>query len=477
MADSLKQKTISGMIWSGIQRFGTMGIGFISNMVLARLLTPEDFGCMGMVLIFITLSNTFIDAGFGSALIQKNNPTDTDYSSIFYFNIVLSFVLYGLLYLISPLIADYYNIEILTELMRVIGVVLIINAFSIIQYSVLRKRLLFKKLAIINIVSATISTITAIILALLGYGVWTLVIRTILQQALMSFFLWIVIRWRPCLLFSMQSIKSLGKFGGMILMANLVESLYHEIYSIIIGKAFSVKDLGYYTQAKRLEEVPTKSLSMAINQVTYPIYSTIQDNKAQLKNMVRQSIEYVSYFVIPMYALLMIIAKPLIILLFTDKWLASIPLFQILCLCGMVYPQSTINTNVIKSLGRGKLYFNLQLFKRLGAIGLLLFSVRYGLAGLMATMALVAILMFLINAYFTSKLIHYRVKDQLKDMSFPAIVSLLLGLVTYPVSSLSINGNLIMVIQISLFVIGYLLISKCLKINIIEQIIAKYRQR
>lgn len=463
------------MIWSGIQRFGTMGISFISNMVLARLLTPEDFGCLGMLMIFITLSNTFIDAGFGSALIQKSNPSDKDYSTIFYFNVVLSIILYGLLYVLSPLIATFYNIEILTELMRVIGVILIINAFSMIQYTVLRKRLLFKQLALINIFVAAVSTITAIVLALLGYGVWSLVIRTILQQGLMTILLWIIIKWRPKALFSVQSIRSLGKFGGMILMANLVESVYHEIYSIIIGKSFSVRDLGFYTQAKRLEEVPTKSLSMAINQVTYPIYSTIQDDIERLKNMVRQSIEYVSYFVIPIYALLIVIAKPLILLLFTSKWSESIPLFQILCLCGMLYPQSAINTNVIKSLGKGKLYFNLQLYKRVGAIGLLLISIRYGLYGLMAAMALVTTLMFLINAFFTSRILKYYIRDQLKDMQFPFFASILLCIILYPLSYLPININLIMAVQVIVFATGYLMLSRIYKIKIIEQVVKKFK--
>lgn len=456
---TLKKRVLTGLIWSFVQRFGTMGISFLSNIVLARLLTPEDFGTIGMLLIFVAISNTFIDGGFGSALIQKKKTTSEDFSTIFYWNIFVSIILTIILYYTAPLISDFYAIPKLTDKLRVMGIVLIINAFSVVQLNILHKELKFKIIAVINIVATTIASIIAIVCAYKGMGVWSLVIRNLLAQFLITFFVWITSHWAPILAFKTESFISLGKFGGMMLLANLTETIYNEVQGLIIGKAFSARALGYYTQARRLEEIPTSCISSALNQVSFPVFSSMQDRKDEMRQMVRANVQMVAFVVFPIYTLLIIVGKPLIILLFTDKWAESIPLFQILCFVGMVYPLNTINTNIIKSLGRGKLYFNLQFLKRLGGIALLISSISLGMLGLMGVMVLIAYLIFFVNAYFSQVLIGYRIKDQLGDITKSGIIAIITGFGIFWITKFNLSNNCIMLLQLVCYPLLYLVLQ------------------
>ena len=287
MPETLGTKTITGIIWSLIQRFGVMFVSFITNMILARILTPDDFGTVGMLLIFLSVANTFVDGGFAAALIQKKNPSREDYSTIFYWNLLVSVVLVAVLYITAPFIALFYKIPLLESILRVQSLVLIINAFSIVQQNILIKRLQFKRLALINLIANAIGAIVSIILAYQDYGVWCLVYKNLVSALGIALIVWIFSQWHPVLVFNKNSFRSLGGFGIMILFSNLVETIYTEIQGLIIGKVYSAKDLGYYTQAKRLEEIPTLGFSAAINQVTFPIFSSAQGNGEFMKDIVR----------------------------------------------------------------------------------------------------------------------------------------------------------------------------------------------
>ena len=424
MPETLGTKTITGIIWSLIQRFGVMFVSFITNMILARILTPDDFGTVGMLLIFLSVANTFVDGGFAAALIQKKNPSREDYSTIFYWNLLVSVVLVAVLYITAPFIALFYKIPLLESILRVQSLVLIINAFSIVQQNILIKRLQFKRLALINLIANAIGAIVSIILAYQDYGVWCLVYKNLVSALGIALIVWIFSQWRPVLVFNKNSFRSLGGFGIMILFSNLVETIYTEIQGLIIGKVYSAKDLGYYTQAKRLEEIPTLGFSAAINQVTFPIFSSAQGNVEFMKDIVRKNMRMISLFVFPLYTLLIIIAEPLIVLLFSDKWLPAVPFFQILCLVGMIYPQNTVNTNVVKALGLGKLYFYLQLGKRLLGILFIFVGMQVGgLRGLMWSLVIISYVVFVINTFFANKLIHYGLKLQCHDIVKPLIFS------------------------------------------------------
>lgn len=471
MEVALKNKMLLGLIWSMIQRFGVMLISFVSNLILARLLTPEDYGTIGMLLIFISISNTFIDGGFGTALVQKKEPTQEDYSTIFYWNVIVSVILTCLLCIASPYISLFYNLPLLTNILRVMGIVLIINAFSVIQTNILQKKLQFKKLAIINIVASTIASAVAIMMAYNDFGVWSLVFRAIVNAGAISLILWVTTKWKPIFVFSWKSLKGLGKFGGMILLSNLVETVYTEFQGLVIGKVFSAKSLGYYTQAKRLEEIPTLGISSAINQSSFPVYAKYQDDKPTLMALVRKYVQVLSLLVIPIYTILILIAEPIINILFTDKWSASVEMFQILCFIGMIYPLNTINTNVIKSLGKGKLYFNLQFFKRLfGIIAIVCFSC-YGLKSMLWASVFVAYVIFIVNAVFSDKLVGYKFTSQIKDVIMPFLLCFLLLCIMYPLNGFLNNYVLMILVQVAGFSFLYYLVLRLFKMNIIYDVV------
>ena len=471
----LKQKTISSILWSLVQRFGVMIISFCANLVLARLLTPDDYGVIGMLLIFISVSNTFIDGGFGTALIQKKEPTQEDYSTIFFWNIFISVILTGILYISSPLISEFYRLPLLSDVLKVMGTVLVINAFSVVQTNILQKKFEFKKLATINIIANIAASILAIVLALRGFGVWSLVFRYLSCSLVISIILWITTKWKPMLTFKFKSFRTLGKFGGMVLLANLVETIYTEFQGLVIGRAFSAKDLGYYTQAKRLEEIPTLGISSAVNQASFPMYARLQDDKMALSLAVRKYVRALSLLVIPLYFLFILVAEPLITILFTEKWIESVDLFKILCFVGMIYPINTVNTNVIKSLGKGKLYFNLQLWKRVLGIALILFSVRYGLSAMMWSLVITSYIIFMVNAIFSDKLIGYSFIRQIGDAFMPFAISIIIMCLVYPISLLQINSYYAAIFQAVLFMLCYVLIMRLFKVNIVKDIFAQIK--
>lgn len=472
MSESLGNKTIAGVFWSLIQRFGVMFVTFIANMILARILSPDDFGMIGMLLIFLSVANTFVDGGFASALIQKKNPTHQEYSTIFYWNLIISLFFILLLYVSAPSIAGFYRIPLLSEILRVQGWVLLINAFSIVQQNILVKRMQFKKLALINLVANIISVAVAIKLAYSGYGVWSLVYKNLLSAFLIACICWISSKWKPSWIFDLKAFRSLGGFGIMVLFSNLVETIYTEFQGLIIGRAYSARDLGFYTQAKRLEEVPTLGITSAINQVSFPLYSQLQDDYAALKNMLRKNIRFLSFINIPIYCILILIAQPLIVLLFSDKWLESVPYFKILCFAGMIYPMTSLNTNIIKSLGRGKLYFSLQSIKRGIGIVIIIIASRFGINILMWALVLVSYMTYGINAWLIKKILNYSYTEQLKDILPSVVISFALFLLfDRLMACIDIHEYLLIIFVALFYAVSYISLSLILGISVFSEFV------
>ncbi len=449
------------MLWSGIGKFGTLGLQLISNIVLARLLLPKDFGAIGMLNIFIAISGILVTAGFGSALIQKKEPSQVDYNSVFYWNLSASIILYIILFFSAQSISDFYSIPILTPILRVQSLSLIIQAFSTIQSNILQKDLQFKELSIRNVTSALAGTIIAIAMAYSGFGVWSLVANNLVSNIAGVILLWKMSPWRPTKDFSWDSLKELFPFGSLIAISSLVETIYTNIQGLIIGKWYSATDLGFYTQAMKLESVPTDSLSQIVNQVTFPVFSKLQDDKQQLLNGVRKNVKAITYLNFPLMVLLIIIAEPLITLLFGEKWLASVPYFQILCISGMVYTLNTLNTNVIKSLGKGKVYFFVQLSKRLVGIALILIGINYGIFGLLWSVSSVGYICLFINMGVNKRLINYGYIEQIKDVGGYYLLSLATGGATYLIcKGIQLNSYLVMLIEILIYLAIYILASR-----------------
>lgn len=422
MSSSLKQKTISGIIWSSFQRFGTMGISFISNIVLARLLTPDDYGCIGMLMIFIALSNTFIDGGFGSALIQKKRPTTEDYSTIFYWNIFLSVFLYAVLFSCASIIADFYNIALLTKVLQVQGIILIINALGIIQANQLRKQLKFKVIAKVTLIASIVSVVVAIAMAYMGCGIWSLVAQQIISSLITTLLYWAYSSWRPVHVFSKKSFKELFGFGSFILLSNLINTFCNNLNGLLIGKFFNASSMGYFTQAKKLEDISSTSIETVVAQVSYPVLVEVKDNRERLLNVLKQFNSLLLYIVTPLMMLLNLLATPIITLLLGEQWLPAVPYLEILAFQGIAISIQGINYNAIASIGQSKSLLKSTIIKRIVSIVLLVSGLYLnGINGILWGMTISSFFICLYNSALVHKYVGYKLGKQLIDL-MPIII-------------------------------------------------------
>lgn len=471
MAQSLKEKTVSGVIWSALQKSGSIMLSFISSIILARLLTPEDYGCIGMLAIFMALSSTFIDGGFGSALIQKKNPTNDDYSTIFYWNLGLSLFLYLILFISAPAIARFYHTDILCNVLRVQGVVLILNAARIVQANQLRKQLKFKKIAVIDISVSAVSLTITILMAWKGFGVWALVTQQIAVSALSTFVYWITSKWHPLLAFSKQSFKELFGFGGFILLSNLINTFCNNIQGLLIGRLYNPSMMGYYSKAKSTEELASTFISQIMDQVTYPVLAEAQNDMDYLIRMIRKFIGVLAYTTFPLMLLLILLAKPIFVLLYSDKWLSSVPYFQILCVAGMAICLQGINYYAVAAIGKsGKLFKGTLIKRGLGLVFIIGGLFITGIKGLLVGMVISSWLIYLINAILVHRYVGYRIVYQIKDLLPIIIVSLLSFIVAYLFPTLFSIDNIYLKggIQLTAFLSVYILVSYIFRIEALE---------
>ena len=461
----LKSKTIYGMIWAASQRFGTMILSFVSNLILARLLTPDDFGAIGMIAIFIALSNNFIDGGFGASLIQKTDTTENEYSTIFFWNLFLSIIIYFIIWLSSPCIASFFEIAILCDLLRCQSIVLIVNALGLVQRIRLRKQLLFKKLAIVDLASSIFAVCSAIFAAYSGFGVWSLILYQIVFSCCQTLGLWISHKWCPIFIFDFQSFKSLFKYGGYLLISDMLNTLCDNLQGLLIGKRFSPAVMGYYSQAKKLEEVPTNSISNIVAQVTFPVFSQLKGNIDALKTAHQKCIHATNFINIPLMSLLIVIAHPLILFLFTDKWVDSISYFRILCIAGLANCLQSINYQLYVAMGYSKAMFKWNIIKRGIGIGLIIIGAVFGVKGILWGMVISFWITYFINARLAGRVTGYFLSRQLIE-----IVPILLITIVSCVSSfflgyvITYHYAIIMMVQVVIFLVTYLFLSYIFKI-------------
>ena len=425
-AQGLKNKATSGVFWVAVQQYSTTIIGFISGIILARLLTPYDYGCIGMLAIFMALAGSFVDGGFGSALMQKKSPSQEDYSTIFYWNFGVSVLMYLILFLCAPAISRFYSLPILSPVLRVQGLVLFVYSFNIIQKNQLKKRLNFKVLAIVNLSTALISLLVTIIMAYKGYGVWALVAQNMLSSVIPAVVFWFYLKWRPLPVFSFKSLKELFSFGFFMLLTHLLNNFSKKVQGLLIGKFYSPSTMGYYSKAISTEDIASNSISSVMTQVTYPLYAEAQNDLSRLSNMIRRLTMTISYITFPILFLLVLLAKPVFLILYSEKWLASVPYFQILCFSGMGACLTAINTQSIAAIGKSKLMFIWTLVKRtvgLAAIvgGLFL----WGMKGLLIGVVFNSWFSYFVNICLVSKYIHYSWTRQVLDLVPSALVSLI----------------------------------------------------
>lgn len=423
-----KSKVVTGIIWTSCQRFGTMIVSFISNLVLARLLSPKEFGTVGMLLFFISVANVIVDSGFGSALIQKKNTGEKDYSTIFLLNIIVSVLLYVVLYITAPLISSFYNTDILTCLLRVEGLVLIGNALCLVQSTILRKKMDFKRLAIANLIGNTLGSIIAIIGAYMGLGVWSLIMRVLCVSYLTSLFLWKVGEWVPSFRFDFKVVKELFSFGGFMLLSSGLNTIASNLQTLIIGKLFHQKTLGLYTQAMTLRNVAADSLQNVIGQVLFPDYASLSSD-SEIANKLNKGFYIISYFTTALLVLLLIIGKPLITALYSIKWIDAVPYFQILCIGGIFYAIQDVNYFVIAAKGKSKYLSTINIVKiPLYVIMLFICGKFWGIYGLLWCIVVYAFISYIIFAVVATKLISTSIKPQITSLIKSISCSIIPGL-------------------------------------------------
>ncbi|MBR4560696.1 MAG: lipopolysaccharide biosynthesis protein [Bacteroidales bacterium] len=419
----LKNKAASSMVWSAVQKYSTMLISFVADIILARLLTPYDFGCIGMLAIFLVLAETFIDGGFGSALIQKKRPTQVDYSTVFWWNLGMAVLLYTVLFFCAPIIARFYGIPLLCSVLRVQGVILFIYAFNVIQRNQLKKKLNFKVLSIITLISQVVSLVVTILMAYQELGVWALVARHLVAAAITSVFFWFYVRWRPVLVFSWQSFKELFGFGFYMFLAHLVTRFSTKFQGLLIGKVYTPATMGFYSKAAGTENLASTSISQIMDQVTYPLYAEAQDDMVKMQNMVKRLTMTLSYITFPLMFLLILIAKPLFILLYTEKWSQSIPYFQVLCIAGLAQCLQSVNMQTISAIGKSKVTFVWTFVKRLLGIGFIVGGLAlWGMKGLLCGAVLNNWFAYFVNMGLVSKHVGYKWYRQLWDL-FPVLAA------------------------------------------------------
>ncbi|MES2132271.1 MAG: lipopolysaccharide biosynthesis protein [Bacteroidota bacterium] len=413
---TLKEKAVNGVIWSVAERFGNQGIQFIIGLILARLLMPEDYGLIGMLLVFISIAQVFVEGGFSAALIRKSEPTNRDYSTVFWFNLVVAFVFYVIIFLCSPLISEFYQEPLLAPLAKVVALNIIISAFGIIQKTILTKQLDFKSQAKVNLSSIIISGVIGVVCAWQGLGVWALVVQNLSKNILMNIGFWILSSWRPMPIFSERSFKELFGFGSKLLASALINAVSENLYAIIIGKLYNAKSLGFYTRANQFQKLPVSSIYGAIGAVTYPVLAKLQHNNDQLKEGYRSMFRIVAFTLFPVMTILGVVAEPLIRVVLTEKWLPCVTLLQILCIEGAFYPLQAINLDLLKVKGRSDLFLKLEVIKQFFTVLTIVVFFRWGVYGLVWGLIALSIVCYYINTFYSKRLLDYGIIDQIKDL-------------------------------------------------------------
>ncbi|MDE5870846.1 MAG: lipopolysaccharide biosynthesis protein, partial [Muribaculaceae bacterium] len=364
MAEDLKKETAKGVLWSGVERFASGGILFFANILLARILSPDDFGLLAVVAVFVQISQTFIDSGFSNALIQKKDRSQEDYSTVFIFNLVISIGFYLILYLCAPLVSHFFDSEKLTSLTRVIGLTLIVGALVSVHKTRLTVELRFKIQSLITLLASAASAVLSIFMAYKGFGVWSLVILSLMNISLQVILIYTFIKWRPSLMFSKRSFKRLFSYSSKLLGASLIHLLYKNIYPIVIGKKFTPLQLGYFNRADTFAMYIPSTVGQVFSRVAFPIFSRVQDNNERLRNAYSKYIFYASLIIFPIMVGMIVLAKPLTILILKEKWLPMVPMLQILCIDWMFDHLNMINLNVLYVKGRSDIAFRNEVIKK-----------------------------------------------------------------------------------------------------------------
>ena len=466
MGDSLQKTAIRGLAWSTIERFGQQFLHFLFAIMLARLLTPSEFGLIAMVMLFVAISQTLVDSGFGAALIQKRDANHLDECSVFYFNIAIGALGTCLIFLSAPWIAKFYSEPQLEPIARWMSLLLVINSFGTIQNRILMKRVDYKSLFHVSAIVTPISGLLGVGLAYRGYGVWSLVIQQLVFNSLYVCLLWMFVGWRPGLKFSLASLQSMFGFGSKLLATGMLDTVFQNMYDLVIGKVFSAADLGFYTRAKMTQYLLAQNLHATVSRVTFPIFSSIQNDKPRLRDGVRKGLTYLGTVNFPLMVGLCVVSRSFVSVIFTDKWLPCVPYLQLLCVVGLLHPLSSINLNVLSAQGRSDLTLRLELIKKFVSIVLLVLGWPWGVIGIVIGQVVSAVIAYYINCYYTARLIDYSVAKQVKDLLPILSLALVMGVIVSMVGWMDFSSeSMRLTIQVLTGVVSYGILCRVYRIE------------
>jgi len=473
---SLGNKAISNMTWKFLEGVSSHLIGLIVTLVLARLLAPDDYGVVAIVTIFISICNVLMTQGFGSALIQKQDADEKDFSSMFYMALMISIVLYLILFFSAPLISNYFgeSYAVLSPALRIMGLQIIVYSYNTIQQAYVSRHLIFKKSFYTAAIGTILSGVIGIVMAVKGLGVYALVAQSLSNAVINTILLYLVVRWLPTLYFSFTRIKKMLVYSSRLVLSGLIEKVYTELRSFIIGKKYSASDLAYYNQGNRLPDLIDGNIQASINAVLFPIMSNHQNNRDEIIAMCRRAVGVSSFVLFPILLLFYLVSEDLILLILTDKWQGCIIYTQIFCLVHMFYPISTTTLQAIKAIGNSRMYLNIDITKKCLGLIILLFTMWHGALWIALGMLLCTFINLFINMLGVQKVIHYRLKDQLNDFSSNLLITISAFGLTYFVPSLIDNCFLSIVITVLIFSMAYVGLASLTKnknLSYIKQLI------
>ncbi|MBQ8216719.1 MAG: lipopolysaccharide biosynthesis protein [Oscillospiraceae bacterium] len=456
-----RQSVVSNLIWRFLERCGSQLVAVVVQIVLARLLAPEIFGTVAKVTIITSILMVFVDSGMANSLIQKKDPDDLDFSSVFYFNLVFCLAIYVILYLTAPLLSRFYKDEALTAIIRVLGLTIIVSGVRNVQQAYVSKTLQFKRFFFATLGGTLFSAVLGIAMAYMGYGVWALVAQQLTNVTVNTAILWLTVKWRPKMMFSIKRLGALLSYGWKLLVSGLLETVYMRLREILIAVFYTDADLAYYNRGNSLPLLLVENINSSIDSVLLPVLSDQQDNRERVREMTRRAIRISSYIMMPLMMGLAVCAEPVVRLLLTDKWLPCVPYLRIFCFSYAFYPLHTANLNAIKAMGRSDLFLTLEIIKKVIGVIVLALSVRHGVYAMALSLLFVSVVSQLINAWPNRKLLDYPYIQQLRDMLPSILLSCLMGLCVYPIQWLGWSDWIVLPLQVicgvGVYVLGSLI--------------------
>lgn len=464
-------KVVKNFLWRLAERCGAQVVTLLVSIVLARLLSPEDFGTVSLVMVFTTILQVFVDSGLGTALIQKKDADDLDFSSVFYFNFAVCLVLYIGMFFAAPYIARFYQDESLTAIIRVISLTIVISGVKGIQQSYVSRNMMFKRFFFSTLGGTIFSAFLGIGMAYFGFGVWAIVAQQLSNTAIDTLILWLTVKWRPKKMFSWSRLKGLLSYGWKLLASSLLDTVYNNLRNLIIGKFYTSADLAYYNQGDKFPKVIVTNINSSIDSVLLPTMSGEQDNRVRVKSMTRRAIKTSTYIMAPLMMGLLFCAEPVVRLVLTEKWLPCVPYLQIFCFTYLFWPIHTANLNAIKSMGRSDLFLKLEIIKKMVGLVLLLLTMRISVMAMAYSLIVSGILSQIINSWPNWKLLDYSYFEQLRDIFPSLLLSVLMGVCVSLVTKLNLGSGLTLLIQIPLGAVIYLGISAVFKLEEFEYLV------